>query len=474
MLPPYAEVLGFVQAMAPTWRKEAHATCAELICAVWDRSALCLSELGRAIPPLERPLHGRLKRLGRWLDNPHLDEVGLYARWLRLAYHVGDDVPGQPRPLPLVPLVLDTVYFEPFAVLAATVPCGSRSMPVALTTYHRTGLAACFPPRERWPGPFLADRRRDAPPAAGVPERFWSQNHIEERLLDLVWDLLSPALRGVLVADRGFARASLFEHCRARGRDFVIRIDAGTHVRLPGDLASRPVAQALPVRPGARLWAPDASYQQEAHVPLGLLAVWAPGYKEPWYLGTTLERADWTEQVYAWRMRCEATHRDCKGGLLLRHSGDQHRLTSLPHMHRMVLALALAEWLAALVGWQALADLPRLAAPPAPAAEAMPPAAAPEGDTAALPGDGPAAPPPAVPHRGPRGRTPPWLRRFVGRGPLSPARLGWEVLQAPDLRAIAQRLLRWLDFWLGGLAPVWSAAQRRYRRRHWWPDARAA
>ena len=323
---PYAEILAFVQQIAPTWCKPQHVNFAHLIAALLTRENLAVSDLARAWPDADQPLHGRLKRMGRFLDNPRLDDIALFVRWLNLSYHLGADLPQASTERPLVPLLLDTVYFEPFAMLVCTVPCGSRGLPVALTTYHRQDLAACFPPRSCWPGvdadpnPPRPRRRRarvgtarrpsrrakGAPRARPVP--FLSQNQIEEELVDLVFALLSPALHGVTVADRGFARARFFQFHRTHQRSFVIRFDAQTHIRLPQPYADgRPTAgtpaEVLGIRPGERIWCPEAFYGQDDQVPIRLLAVWDPDQKEPWYLASDLATPDQVELAYRWRMR---------------------------------------------------------------------------------------------------------------------------------------------------------------------------
>src|SRR5690349_5768705 len=84
----------------------------------------------------------------------------------------------QPASRPLLPILLDTTYFQPFAALIASVPCGARALPVAFTTYHRRTLHACFPPAATWPGFAVAAR----PPAAAEDKPFRSQNQIEMRL----------------------------------------------------------------------------------------------------------------------------------------------------------------------------------------------------------------------------------------------------------------------------------------------------
>ena len=430
-MPPYAEIYAFVQSMAPSWRKTQHANLAQLVCALLERPRLCLAELARAWPRPEQPLHGRLKRLMRFLDTPRLEEAVIFRRCLKLSYRFGDDLPPLPDEAPLLPILLDTTSFESFAAPTAAVPCGSRALPVALTTYHRTDLTAFFAPHT---------------------VTALSQNQIEEtlraRLLD---EVVSVALCPVVVADRGFARASLFPWFRARRRHFVIRIDAETCVQLHPGMVPAPVAAATALRPGQRAWYPAATDHREERIPVALLGVWERGQQEPWYLATTLPDASATETCYRRRMRIECANRDEKTGVLLREGDDHHALRSLPHLHRLLLALCVAEWLCALVGLQAWRDLPARSTA--------------EADATPAPG-APAPPPPVLPHRG---RTPPvprWMRRFTARGHVSYVRLGLEVLRAPDLHELVRRLVRWLAHHLWPHAPPWLPWQRRYRRRH--------
>ncbi len=509
----YGAVLGFAQHLAPTWRKTQHVNLALLLAALLDRPALCLSDLARAYPSPSQPLHGRLKRLMRFLDNPHLDEGALFVRWLKLAYRLGDDLPTQDNERPILPVLPDTTYFEPFALLIATVPCGSRGLPVALTTYHRSELNACFPPQTCWPhpkddpSPPLPRRSHRNPPAASISTAFLSQNYIEEELIDYVFSLMSDALRGVLVADRGFARASLLQRLHAQQRDFDIRMDAQTHIRIPSPLGDDRPAQGLPsdvlgLCPGQRLWYPEAWYGKEEQVPIKLLAVWDEGQKEPWYLASTLQRPEDIETLYRWRMRLECANRDEKTGVLLRESGDNHALKSLTHVHRLMLALAMGEWLCALTGLQAWKDLPVLQSedtpgrstaslpqestsvspyeqasaepltPESPAVSVIPTTTSngPKGSHE-MPEQGPSQPPPVLPHRGQIPKLPGWMKRFAARGHLSYVRIGLEVLRAVDLGHILRRLIRWLGSYLSTWTPSWRPYQVRYRQKHWWPNS---
>ncbi len=466
-MPPYPDVLSFVQQLTPTWRKTQQANLAHLTLAIFERPLLCLCELARAYPRPEQPLHGRLKRLQRFLDNPRLDELALVTRWLLLSYRFGSDPPEQPTAQPLLPILLDTTYFEPFAALVAAVACGARALPIAFTTYHRRQLRACLPPRTGWSTPKLRRARQaSSTGGAALPRSFRSQNLIEQELLDLLAHRLPAGMRPVVVADRGFARASLFAYLRSQQRDFVIRFDADTWVQLAAAGPGQPAQQALALSPGERRWVMGGTYQQHEQVPVNLLAVWDVEQEEPWYLATSLERADWAELLYRWRMRIECSNRDEKTGVLLRQGGDAHSLRSVLHLQRLLLALCTAHWLCALTGLQAQADLahPECIGP----ALASAPPSDPDLDLLA---QGPALPPPVVPHRGPAVKPVRWLRRFTARGALSYVRLGLEVLRAPDLGAILRRLVHWLGIYLWTYRPDWRPWHIRYRLRHWWLDS---
>ena len=467
----YADAVTFVQNLAPTWVKPQHAMLAYILCALAERPSLCSTEVARGLPDgpharIEQSLHGRLKRLNRFLANPRLDEAEIFLRCYRLAVHFSADVPDAPQ---LLPILLDTTYFQPFAALIASIPCGGRGLPIVFTTYHRRKLQACFPPVERWPDPEATlgrpARRKHQPLRAACAEVHpWaSQNHIEEQLLNYLWSFVNSTQHIVIVADRGFARASLFRWFLNQERRFVIRFDGDTWLHLQ-DGRMGATKQVVVLRPGEHCWIPHALYGQEDRVPVAVLAIWDVGQKEPWYLATNLDNDRTTETCYRWRMRIEAGNRDDKTGVILRQGGDQHKLTSVLHLHRLLLAVLCLHWLAALTGLQAHHDLAEPHAV-APELEHVPPDH-PDFD---LLDHGPAQPPPAIPHRGPPLRLPPWMRRFAVRGSLSYVRLGMEVLRDKHLAALVRRTVRWLGLYLWTLTPIWLPRHLRYRRKHWWP-----
>ncbi len=467
----YADTLTFVQNLTPTWRKTQQEILAQIVAALVERPSLCPAEIARALPdgPHSQPeqaLHGRLKRLNRFLDNPRLEEAALFVRWYHLALRWSSDLPEAPT---LLPILLDTTYFEPFAALIASVPCGGRALPIAFTTYHRRTLEACFPPEETWPtyGSSVCPKPRrkgQKLPRAGSEVHYWaSQNAIEEHLLAYLWSFLTPELPIVVVADRGFARASLFRWFLARQRHFVIRFDGDTWLHLPNG-SSGAATEVLPVRAGDCQWVPQAWYGKDERVPVAVLALWDVGQKEPWYLATTLDNAQTTETAYRWRMRIEAGNRDDKTGVILREGGDDHQLTAPLHLQRLLLANLTLHWLAALTGLQAYHDLPA----PDQIASALE-TVAPDTANLDLLDHGPADPPPVIPHRGPQPSLPRWLRRFAVRGHLSYVRLGMEILRENRFTQLVRRAVRWLGIYLWTWTPLWLPGHLRYRRKHWWP-----
>jgi len=297
-----------------------------------------------------------------------------------------------------------------------------------------------------------------------------SQNLIEEKFIEYVWSLITPTVRTVLVADRGFARGSLMRWLLDRGRDFVIRFDSDTHLSLP-DGTSGAVKEVLAIKPGQSHWIAKGWYGKDDHVPISALAIWEEGQEEPWYLATSLKDPNTVEKLYRWRGRIECGYRDEKTGVILREGGDDHKLRSVLHLHRLLLAILSLHWLAAISGLQAHHDLPESDAPNASEPTTRLEEASPNTDSLELLRQGPAQPPPAIPHRGPTPKLPPWMKRFAVRGPLSHVRLGMEILRAKaeDLTRLVRRAIRWVGIYLWIWPPRWRPWQIRYRLNHWWP-----
>lgn len=315
----YPQLLSFIKEVAPTWRKTQLANLTLLGQALFQRHSLVLTELARAypIPPkrkVDRPKHGllhRVKRLWRFLHNPHLDLEALMLRLTRLSCSVCRS-PGL-----LLPILVDLTYFEPFAVLSANVPRNGRALPIAWRAF-----------------------RRDLQGEAEL-----SQNLIIERVLKQTLSRLVGDIETVIVADREFASAHFFRFLKKLKTAFTIRVDAETwvlHPRYSGPLG------AIGIEPGGkRIWLQGALYGKEEQVPVNLLAVWEVGQREPWFIASDLEDPKLVERSYRKRMKIEHGYRDWKHHLRLK---GTPKVESAPQLAGLITGVVALYWYLCLLG----------------------------------------------------------------------------------------------------------------------------
>ena len=180
-----------------------------LISAILIKRTLCLSELARAYPRSEQrrvptPKHDllhRLKRLWRFLNNERVDPLAVqlailpstiarlgYPRWLALAID-----------WTMFDTIMPTGQRIRYQVLRIAIPRRGRALPVLQLAYDRDHL----------PGTT-------------------SQNQLEEQALLAVIARLPPHVRPLILADRGFARASFLQWLQHHHLDYVVRLDKGT------------------------------------------------------------------------------------------------------------------------------------------------------------------------------------------------------------------------------------------------------
>jgi hypothetical protein len=315
----YPAMFAFVSELCPRWRRSQRVNLTLLCQALVARRSLTLTQLARAYPvpgrrKVPRPNHGllhRVKRLWRFLAHPTLDETDLRQRLVRLASSACR-TPGLD-----LPVLLDLTYFAPFAVLAASIPRGGRALPVAWRVF-----------------------RRDLEGEVDL-----SQNLIIDEVLATLRAQVSPGIRVQVVADREFARASLFRTLRQQHSSFVIRVDAETWIHHP--CYTGPMAD-LPLRPGGpRVWLPDARYGKTEQEPVHLLAVWGMGHRAPWLLATDLADPRQVERLYRKRMKIEHGFRDWKHHLRLK---GTVRLRTAAHLGRLLTAVIVLYWFLGLLG----------------------------------------------------------------------------------------------------------------------------
>jgi Transposase DDE domain len=194
-----------------------------------------------------------------------------------------------------------------------------------------------------------------------------SQNRLEEAALLAVVRALPDGVRPVVLADRGFARATFFEWLQRHRLDYVVRIDKGTCLT-EADGRRWKLGQEGLAR-DERRWAPGVRYGLHHDRPRDLVLHVALCWRipkgqardprrhppeAPWYLATSLGAADRAAAWYWQRGWIEQSFKDSKQrfGLAAVQVGCPERLT------RLLAALTLA------LTWLTLAALPEVGALP--------------------------------------------------------------------------------------------------------------
>ncbi|MDA8187470.1 MAG: transposase [Dehalococcoidales bacterium] len=260
-------------------------------------------------------------------------------------------IPLRTVPGDLLPILLDTTFFEPFALLTASVVVGGRGLPIRWVTYHRHELKAVF----------ARDGRKGK-----IQETMLSENLIEQRLVDEVWAKVTSGIRAVLVADRGFASADFFQWLLQNMRHFVIRFKADTHITVvnaKGESVTGAAKEVIPVEPGQKRWVEGVIYRKDGAARVNVLVVFDVGQEEPWYLATDSSDPAEGEQLYRWRMREEREYKDCKDQLFLGKKGTRMTVQNVASVARILDALMVLHWFVALIGLQAMKDLPMMDEP---------------------------------------------------------------------------------------------------------------
>jgi len=348
-MPWYRRIRAAIEYSLPALAPTQADNLALLVSAILTRRTLCLSELARALPtPARRrvpaPKHDlahRLKRLWRFLANPRIDPVTIQTA---LIPHLIARL-GSPRWLALA---IDWTMFDTilpgggrtqgrrvrYQVLRIAVPRRGRALPLLEVAYDRDHLPA--------------DR---------------SQNQLEEQALAAVLAVLPPGVRPVVLADRGFARATLLEWLQARRVDYVVRVDRGTCITEPDGrrwklgeehLERGQLAFAAGVRYG--LW-----HGRPRDLAVNLALSWRvpPGHcrdrrrnppDEPWYLATSLSDAHRAAAWYWQRGWIEQSFKDAKGRFGL----DKVQVASPQRRSRLLAGLVLA------LAWLTLLALPEV------------------------------------------------------------------------------------------------------------------
>ncbi len=208
-MPWYCRVLSAINVAVPFLAPTQAANLALLVSAILKKQTLCLSELARAYPTPERrrvpaPKHDllhRIKRLWRFTANERVDASEV--QMALVPYTVARL--GFPR---LLGLAIDWTMFDTilpsgkrmrYQVLRIAVPRKGRALPLLQLAYDRDDLPATK-----------------------------SQNQLEQEALLAAVRALPTSVRPVVLADRGFHRASFIAWLEGHHLDYVVRLKKGS------------------------------------------------------------------------------------------------------------------------------------------------------------------------------------------------------------------------------------------------------
>jgi len=241
---------------------------------------LGVAAIGRGMPGPVAPKH-RIQRVDRFLSNARLDRDAASADLIRLV------VMGRK----VVRVILDwtDVHDGHQTLVAAIVTGHRRALPIAAETVAKVDLTL-------------------------------QQNAIERAFLQRLRRLFPPGCQPILLADRGFCRVEFLAAAAAAGWRYVVRLTGDRWVETPDYTGILYHLPARRVRWGD--W--DQAAITKARFVTRLIATWAEGQQEPWFLVTNLHQVS-TDQVireYARRFQIEECFKDTKnshrGGLRLR------------------------------------------------------------------------------------------------------------------------------------------------------------
>ena len=340
-MPWYYRTKAAINAAMPFLVPTQKTNLALLVSAILKKQTLCLSELARAYPtPKERrvasPKHDllhRIKRLWRFTDNERVD--ALEAQMALAPYTIARL--GFPR---LLGLAIDWTMFDTtlpsgermrYQVLRIAVPRRGRALPLLQLAYDRDNLS---------------------------PNK--SQNQLEQDALLAVVRALPMSVCPVILADRGFHRASFLAWLERHGLDYVVRLKKGSCIT-EADGNRTTTSWKLGeegLKPGEMHLVEGVRYGlhhgRPRELTINIALCWkvaksrAKKPEEPWYLATTFEDAKSATNWYWQRGWIEQSFRDAKSrfGLKRVKVGSPERLS------RLLMALTIA------LSWLTLMGLP--------------------------------------------------------------------------------------------------------------------
>jgi hypothetical protein len=263
--------------------------------------------MARSIPGARKHKH-RLKRLWRFISNYRVKPERLSCLWI--AWCIKIFVPWD-----YVPIALD------WTSLPGNIPCLMATIP-----FHGRAIPLLW---QIVPFGSLKD----------------SQNRIEERLVARLCTFLPLNRRIILIADRGFGRATFVQFLLRQHLLFVLRVRAD--VIITTNKGKKRRVRNILLQPDIPRWFPQITYRNDGVVSgINLCTVVAKDSDDPWILVTNLRKPTSTIARYASRFQIEEWFKDMKHELGI----ADIRTKDLKRIRRMVFLSCVSYGIALLIG----------------------------------------------------------------------------------------------------------------------------
>ena len=263
--------------------------------------------------------HHTKKRIHKFLDNERVDWELLMRCWCKfvvviLLYGLRT----------YLPVIVDITWVNGEKYLVAAIPFLFRSIPIAFRRFT------------------------DEEIRSGT-----SQNLIENAFFEWLRDTLER-YRVVIIADRGFRRASLIKLLRELGLDYVIRVAGNVWASTSKNARDKycGIIGEIRLRAGERRYMRNVLYHKTLQVPthlvLGRLEAEKGKKIEPWYIATSLSNLDKAYRLYRKRMWIEEMFRDFKS----RFHWCKYKVETEERRERLTFCLMISYTMVALLGYQ--------------------------------------------------------------------------------------------------------------------------
>jgi len=313
--------LPWIALLCQGWRKSQIKTFVSLWEAFVHAHSAILNHIARSLTlQCGVGIDHTLKRLWRFLRNDRVDEDAFYRNVARFVW-------TRVQHWPVVPIAIDWTFCEkhdPWQTLTASLVIRGRGIPILVWSFTKSDF-----------------------------QEYNSQSKVEKAFIKKLKEIIPPTSQTIVIlADRGFASADLFQVISDQGFHYLIRLRTGVYVRT--DDVSHRLTKDL-VAPGQRLMWNNVLFREDGAIWLKRLVATCllsqtPEEKDPWFLASSLPwQAERLIELYSKRMIIEEDFRTAKSDFHWKHC----RIRTLSHYRRFLLFMVAALVFCMLIGMAA-------------------------------------------------------------------------------------------------------------------------